>query len=360
MADQKPAQPDKYCSHCAEMIPADDFDRHVRSYKAARKRLAPKKKGGLLRRFFRGGRQEEKNEEPALDDAQEKESGQDQGQGQGQDGDQVTDKSVKDETLEEKEKRTQEKLQKSKEVGKEKTAQKTGAQVEKGGQQLSQKLLKQAGKKILTSPYFWVAVLVILGILLIIMLISFIAGYDKKFSTGSGAGGTTTCVGNVELSASELKAIEENTPVYKEAAAQLTPPISWEILVGLHYREHSFSRITPKHNIRKNVKGKIAWDRENGVFQIVSKDYGHAKGYKLTDAEFLVQVIDAANFINNKVSGNLTENPEDELVKKAFWYYNGTGGQAYKDQAAKFGFDPETQAYEGSPYVMSRFDAARD
>lgn len=124
-----------------------------------------------------------------------------------------------------------------------------------------------------------------------------------------------------------FESIKKNTGIYQEAAKVANLP--WQMIAGVHFRETNNSRVTPKTNT------------DDGVYQIITKNYPYPAGETLTDEQFLQETIDAAKFIQGKVENKLTTTTNDaNLIKDAFWGYNG---RAYG-------------SFDKSPYVMNNFD----
>lgn len=134
--------------------------------------------------------------------------------------------------------------------------------------------------------------------------------------------------------------------------------VPWQLLAAIHYRETNLSRINPANG--------------QGLFQFVAEagDYPYT-GKEVSDAEFKRQVTYAASRIQNDYvyrnaapsasvnTRKLKANESDiTLIKNTLFSYNGRAG-VYANQASHFGFNKSTQPYEGSPYVMNRFDCNR-
>lgn len=171
-------------------------------------------------------------------------------------------------------------------------------------------------------------------------------------TTDPTAGGSNTNIdyaGNPILSDAQLAAIGENTPTYQQAAQQVDIP--WQMIAVIHLRETGLKRINPGNG--------------QGIYQFVSGLGGPYPTGEVSDAEFLRQTILAAEFIKGKAAVNYTSNRNltatsgPEVIKDTFFGYNGRSSK-YEDQAAALGYDPNTQGYEGSPYVMNKADAKRD
>lgn len=158
--------------------------------------------------------------------------------------------------------------------------------------------------------------------------------------------------------------INQNKPVYIQAQNETGVP--WTVMAAVHYREFNNVASNP-HN-------------GQGIYQLYSL-YHHPNSsvrnnYRqlaspnttVTNANFLEQTIIAAEFLQEKARSfstpkvtarNLTKNESDiELIKNTLFSYNGRAG-SYANQAALYGFDKNIYPYEGSPYVMSKFDCYR-
>ena len=138
-----------------------------------------------------------------------------------------------------------------------------------------------------------------------------------------------------DLPADIIKAINQLKSTYMKAADATNVP--WQFIAALHYRETGFA-----------ING-------SNLFQI--------GGYS-GPTDLLSQAIAAGNFVQkNSVPANLPNHrkplqasgADAEEIKDTFYSYNGRA-QTYAEQAKKLGFDPKTQPYEGSPYVMNNFD----
>ena len=174
---------------------------------------------------------------------------------------------------------------------------------------------------------------------------------SQNCSTSSGAGVSTgnnlDYAGNTILRDAELAAIKENQPFYETAAKQVDIP--WQMIAVIHLRETTLARTNPSNG--------------QGIYQFVDGNGGPYPAGAVSDDEFLRQTVLAAEFLKNKANANyapnknLTAQASPEAVKDTFYGYNGRG---YADQAEGLGFNPETEAYEGSPYVMNKADARRD
>lgn len=155
--------------------------------------------------------------------------------------------------------------------------------------------------------------------------------------------------GNQILADDTLEKIKENQSVYEEAAQKVGIP--WQILAVLHLREHSLLVDNPSNG--------------QGIYQLYSYTAGGTNGNAFLPAgpvskeEFLRQSVLAAE-IFKKNEPEFTVDSTGDIVKRAFFKYNGTAG-AYKTQARDLGFsEEEAENGEGSPYVMNKADEKRD
>lgn len=156
-------------------------------------------------------------------------------------------------------------------------------------------------------------------------------------------------VGNI-LTSAEITEIERNRPVYEAAAQQANIP--WAMIATVHLKETRLSRSNPGNG--------------QGIYQFVNANGGPYPAGPVTDAEFERQTLLAANFLRGKLAANLESNRElsasggsPDTIKDTFFSYNGRA-RVYAEQAAALGFNPETQPFEGSPYVMNKADPQRD
>lgn len=146
----------------------------------------------------------------------------------------------------------------------------------------------------------------------------------------------------------ELDSINANKSVYEEAAGDALP---WQMIAVAHMRETRLARANPGNG--------------QGIFQFADMHGGPYPAGPVDDAEFLRQAKLAAEFLVGKLASNYSANrtlgktPTTAAVKDTFFSYNGRAG-VYATQAGQLGFDPLTEGYEGSPYVMNKADAKRD
>lgn len=171
---------------------------------------------------------------------------------------------------------------------------------------------------------------------------------SNNSATNLSAGSNKDYEGNQILSDDQLAKIKENQPVYEEAAAEVGIP--WQVLAVLHLREYSLKVENP--------------DNGQGIYQLfvytnAGTNANRFPGGKVTQEEFLRQSKLAAQIFKDN-EPELTETSTGDIVKRAFFKYNGTA-KAYKTQARDLGFsEEEAENGEGSPYVMNKADAKRD
>ncbi len=154
--------------------------------------------------------------------------------------------------------------------------------------------------------------------------------------------------GETKWTPEQLQLIQANLDVYLEAEKETGVP--WEFMAVLHARETGLHLYNPKNG--------------QGVYQMYSLGTQFAPSDSISHDEFLQQTILAAHAIADDyakrgvVSGPLSiDNPDK--IKDTFFSYNGRAN-AYVNQAASLGFNPNTQPYEGSPYVMNLADDKRN
>jgi hypothetical protein len=166
--------------------------------------------------------------------------------------------------------------------------------------------------------------------------------------SNAGAGASNLdYAGRPILTQVQLQTIQANQQTYMQAAQQGNIP--WQMLAVIHLRETGLSMTNPGNG--------------QGLYQITSGGFPPGP---VSPSDFLAQSIKAAQFISSAASSNypsdrnLTAGTVDpNTIKDTFFSYNGRAS-AYAQQAAQNGFDPNTQGFEGSPYVMNKADAKRD
>ncbi len=151
---------------------------------------------------------------------------------------------------------------------------------------------------------------------------------------------------NISLSQAIISAINQNKSVYQQASQKTGVP--WELFAGVHFEETGLTAN------RAPANGQ-------GVYQDTTGGYPTGP---IDQAEFLRESVIFGNKIQNDyVNRNLPnhrgkftgENADPEKVKDTMFSWNGRAS-FYAQQAKKLGFDPVTQPYEGSAYVMNEFD----
>jgi hypothetical protein len=163
---------------------------------------------------------------------------------------------------------------------------------------------------------------------------------------GNVSGSNVNYAGVQVFSDADIQVIEANQPIYQEAADRYNFP--WQVLAILHNLETGLRRYNPSNG--------------QGVYQLYSYTGGgtnqnrFAPADSITEEEFRRQTIIAAEEVS-RMAGDLNNT---DNVKRLFFQYNGVA-QTYIDKAIALGFSEEkAQNGEGSPYVMNRYDAARD
>lgn len=143
-----------------------------------------------------------------------------------------------------------------------------------------------------------------------------------------------------------LAKVEQHRPFYESAAQKAGIP--WAMIAIVHKHETSLGRDNPANG--------------QGIYQDFNNLNGPYPTGPVSDEEFQRQTDWAAELIKSKAAGNpagLQDLAQSDAIKETFWGYNGKAG-AYRQQAAALGYDPDTQGFEGSPYVMNKADAQRD
>lgn len=146
--------------------------------------------------------------------------------------------------------------------------------------------------------------------------------------------------------------VDANKSFYVKAMNETGVP--WEMLAAIHYRETNFSHTNPSNG--------------QGIFQFVNGDGGPYPAGAVNDENFYKQLKFMASKIQsdyvyrgslNRERRPLVANEQNTtLIKDVLFSYNGRSS-LYANQAASYGFNSSTQPYEGSPYVMNRFDCQR-
>lgn len=141
--------------------------------------------------------------------------------------------------------------------------------------------------------------------------------------------------------------IGEYSALYKKAADEVGIP--WAMLAVIHILESGQTRTNPGNG--------------QGLFQDFTGQSQHpdlyAPGLETDENNFVEQAKIAAKGLKDN-NPELSTNSNDDIIKHAFFAYNGQAS-VYIKQAKDLGFsDAEARNGEGSPYVMNRADARRD
>ena len=174
-------------------------------------------------------------------------------------------------------------------------------------------------------------------------------------STTSGLNGNyTNYAGDQVLTDSQITLLQSNIPIYEQAIQNTGAGqhgINWQFMATLHYQETGLNRYNP--------------DNGQGVYQMYT--YVNETGNtfppadEISEEEFLRQseLVITEELIPMITSNDLNlSNPDD--IKRFFFSFNGRA-QQYIDKALAMGFSQEeANNGEGSPYVMNKYDAARD
>lgn len=192
-------------------------------------------------------------------------------------------------------------------------------------------------------------------------------------TTGGSCGGAANYANLTELVGEEIiQNIQTLEPVYRELEAETGVP--WQFSAALHYREVNTQYTNNPVNNNQGVfqlyhlvvtRGELDFPAGRAISL---KDPNEVAGSPSTKQAFKEQLRYALDLIKGAQSRNYERNRrplsvenagDDSLIKDYFFSYNGRSA-GYKAQAADYGFDPDTEGYEGSPYVMNKADAQRD
>jgi|GEM_PF-5658525 len=154
------------------------------------------------------------------------------------------------------------------------------------------------------------------------------------------------------LPTSITSAVAANQWAYVRAMNETGVP--WEMLAAIHYRETNFSHTNPSNG--------------QGIFQFANGAGGPYPAGPVSDDEFYRQLKFMATQLQTdyvwrgsipRERRQLQPNETDTtLVKDTLFSYNGRAA-VYAQQAATYGYRSDIQPFEGSPYVMNRFDCPR-
>ena len=162
---------------------------------------------------------------------------------------------------------------------------------------------------------------------------------------GPADGGNQNYAGEQVWSDVELEAIEGNREIYEEAAGEYGLP--WQVLAVIHSMETNLQRYNPEN-------GQGAYQ----LYSYTNNGASFAPSDSISDEEFREQTRIAAGVIAAKAEGLDLETAEG--IKRLFFNYNGAASE-YIEKALAMGYSlEEAENGEGSPYVMNRYDGARD
>ncbi len=148
-----------------------------------------------------------------------------------------------------------------------------------------------------------------------------------------------------------LERIGQNRATYAQAA-QLNN-IPWEMLAGIHFREHNNDPSAPSngegpyqlHTYREKLRGGSA----------VITYHGRDRTITQGDLDDFATSSDlAANVLIEKSGGGLSPNADPATIKNAFWGYNGRVGASADDSSYVMNHFDTTHA------DMTRWDGVRD
>lgn len=168
-----------------------------------------------------------------------------------------------------------------------------------------------------------------------------------KPGVGANTGICSVDISGSNLPADLLAAINKLKSVYEQASAATGVP--WQVIAAMHYREASNN---PNGDLQAGNPIGGPYVKDSTVYK--APGYGYPKSLE-ESAEF------AARYLIEKVNAGLVKksvnipSPDPEGLKDALFSYNGRA-DFYARQAQELGFNPATQPYEGSPYVMNNYD----
>ncbi|HSX00436.1 MAG TPA: hypothetical protein VLH38_05360 [Patescibacteria group bacterium] len=158
------------------------------------------------------------------------------------------------------------------------------------------------------------------------------------------------------LSSFVITGVNANKSFYVHAMEETGVP--WEMLAAIHYRETNFSHSNPSNG--------------QGIFQFANGAGGPYPAGAVSDDEFYRQLKFMATKIQTDYVYRNSPNPASNIpsrhlmpgeqdinfIKNTLYSYNGRSSE-YAQRAAQYGYNPGTTPFEGSPYVMNRFDCQR-
>jgi hypothetical protein len=169
--------------------------------------------------------------------------------------------------------------------------------------------------------------------------------YDPNSSDANTCSAGST-VSSSKLPSDVVANINKLKPLYEQASTATGVP--WQLLAAVHYRENNND---PNGDLQ-------AGNPIGGPYSQKSTAYETYGGYpKSLEQSMEMAGRQLTALSRSDISGHAVNvpNPDPESIKDTLFSYNGRAQQYYA-QAAALGFDPATQPYEGSPYVMNNFD----
>lgn len=162
------------------------------------------------------------------------------------------------------------------------------------------------------------------------------------------AGGDSLQTGHVpsgyKLDSATLEAIDKLKGKYKEM--ERITKLPWTIFAAIHYREASNDPSQDLAAGNELVTGGPNYTEIGASNTLVEA------GVKAAAA---LQVKAKTGIYKKEIDPN---NVDPEVLKDALFGYNGRNS-GYAANAANYGFDPDKKPYEGSPYVMNKYDDRR-
>ncbi len=172
---------------------------------------------------------------------------------------------------------------------------------------------------------------------------------DGDSNSNCIAGSNSNYSGAQVLDGATSSAIQANQAFYVTSAEKYG--FDWRIIAAIHIMENGAKRSNPSNG--------------QGAYQLYSYTDGGTNSNaflpagQISDDEFQRQTDIMAGLIANNYGAGL-DLSSAAGIKTLFFRYNGTA-QRYIDKAIAMGFDSAAaNTGEGSPYVMNKYDAARD
>ncbi len=132
------------------------------------------------------------------------------------------------------------------------------------------------------------------------------------------------------LTNGQIRRIQALYSTYKEVQSHTQVP--WQMIAAVHYRERG---------LRTGVSNPFQFDPEPTYQTLLNwlTDYSDLTPWQCEHYarqgvdDFTTAATTAGCFLQHKVLNKLTLNPDDNLVKQAFWRYNGTVGHKPEDSS---------------------------